>query len=428
MKQRLRDEIATWSIVPKVDISVAGVFHVQPDGAPTDARQGKLKAGYGLSTAGRANQHRDCMTKGLQYSPYLGTFDLDRESVRIGLFACSEFVIHFGRQVRAADLEPAAVARALSGFFDIRGPNVSQGLVESAVEQALFPIVVEAERAFFQGLAFEHPPGWRAVKYGTELYYQAEGKREIRVRSRALEPAEVQGGAELLLEEVLPGRLLKSARRIDPDSRVTTIARTKYREPLAFGWADVHYEKTYERHDWVVDRDSARLYTFRSQGRESDRERLRSAIDTVLGTVRIAAAPAELGPRAATAAVSGLPVPTDVALPGGSDGLSLAGLEAEADPMRVRRGETVELRVVYEIDGPDGTSAPVRETRALTFQGRLLPNYPVVEESELGPGRHVTVLPQRIPESAEAGRYECRSEVCVDSRCETRTTAFEVIW
>ena len=237
MKQRLRDEIATWSIVPKVDISVAGVFHVQPDGAPTDARQGKLKAGYGLSTAGRANQHRDCMTKGLQYSPYLGTFDLDRESVRIGLFACSEFVIHFGRQVRAADLEPAAVARALSGFFDIRGPNVSQGLVESAVEQALFPIVVEAERAFFQGLAFEHPPGWRAVKYGTELYYQAEGKREIRVRSRALEPAEVQGGAELLLEEVLPGRLLKSARRIDPDSRVTTIARTKYREPLAFGWA-----------------------------------------------------------------------------------------------------------------------------------------------------------------------------------------------
>ena len=59
----------------------------------------------------------------------------DEEATRGGQWAVFE-ILH-DRPVTAADLAPDALARALSGFFDIKGPNLSGGGIQARLRGAL---------------------------------------------------------------------------------------------------------------------------------------------------------------------------------------------------------------------------------------------------------------------------------------------------
>jgi len=425
-RKLLRNEIGGWTLVPKVDIGMAGVFNVHPDGRPTSKRQGRM-GGNSMSAMAQRRKAAICMASGRQYTPRHPKVDADPKKIELQFFPCSTFVIHFERAVEVADLQPSAVAAALAGFFDIHGPQVASSRVESLISEALSPIEVRADKAFFRGLAFAHPEGWTPEKFGQELYYRGEDKREIRIRARDLKAAEVEAGARVMLEEVLPERLLESARKLDEASRVLHLSRVQVRDGLSFGWADIVYKRVYERHDWILDFDAARLYTFRSKGKERDSQLFRSAISRILSTARRS----EPDPRPKTPSIatrtSDLPAPTDFGLPGGSSSPFLETFEARALPQRVRLGESIELGMRYEIAGPENVEVEVRETRTLVFQGQVLPNYPVIDESSLAVGSHDTVLPERIPDFADPGRYELRCELCVAGECRTRVVEFEVV-
>lgn len=424
-KKRLAKSIVQWSLIPKVHIGTKGVFSVYPDGRPTDARQGRVKLGQ--STVGRRAQA--CMERGRAYRPQRGYVDInvDDRSIQVGLYYCSWFKIHYGRHVTAADLEPSAVARALSGFFEISGPGVEGG-IESVLERALLPIELGNRRASFQGTAFSNPAGWEPELSDREIYYRQGRDRDIRVRSRELEPAEIRAGGTIMLQEELPRRLLESARQRDPGARVETLARAYEQAGFGMGWADVVYDGTYERHHWIFDEEGGRLYTLRAKGRPDDRRLFAGAMTEVVESVGPVASESALNAGLGGGlAGSDLPAPTDFRRPGPGGAPSLLDFRTAATPPQVRPGDTVELELSFEIGGSAGVEIAVRESRTLLFNDHVLPNYPVVEESRLVPGRYETVLPETIPELADTGRYELRSELCVGEDCQIRTAAFEVV-
>jgi hypothetical protein len=369
------------------------------------------------------------MERGRPYRPKRSYVDInvDDQSIQVGLYFCSWFKIHYGRPVTAADLEPSAVARALSGFFEISGPGVEGGIA-SVIEDAILPIELGDRRTQFQGIAFSNPPGWEPELGDREIHYRQGRDRDIRVRSRELEPAEIQAGPTIMLQEELPRRLLESARKRDPGVRVETLARVYEQAGFGLGWADVVYDGTYERHHWVFDEVGGRLYTLRAKGRPDHRALLGAAMTDLLDSV--GPAEAELDATAGLGgdlAASSLPAPTDFGRPSLGKAPSLLDLQAAVVPRQVLPGDTVELKLSFEIGGSEGVEVGVRESRTLRYRGQILPNYPVVEESRLPPGRYETVLPETIPEFADAGQYELTSELCVADDCQTRTSTFEVV-
>lgn len=423
-KKELRKSIATWTLVPKVDVGASGVFRVDSHGRPTDHRQGRVR--YGAFGGGSAEEKsRACMSRGSPYRPKRNTdINLDKRSFRVRMFSCSFFVVHLDHALTPDDLEPTAVARALSGFFEISGPNLEPGGIESLLEEARLPIELDDAGTRYQDIAFSPPPGWRPELEDLELFYRHGGERNIRIRSRALEPAELRAGPLVMLQEALPTRLLESARELDPAARVETLARAYEQNGLSLGWADIVYRGTYERHHWVMDQENGRLYTLRAQGEPRDRTLFASVMTELIDSV---GRPTPAVPEPATGMTSDLPAPIDTGRPALEEATSLVSFAARVSPARVRPGETVELEMTFEIGAGEGVLAEVRESRTLTYAGRVLPNYPVVEETRLGPGTYETVLPQTIPDVAETGRYECASEVCVDDECRTETSVFEVV-
>ena len=427
-RKRLARAMVEWSLVPKVDIGTKGVFDLRPDGRPTDDRQGRLKLGVFSGAAG-SRKSKACMQQGRHYRPG-GTgiaLDLDKRTFQVILYSCAWFKIHYGRPVTAADLEPSAVARALSGLFEITGPGVEGGL-EAVLEKALLPIEVADHRARFQGIAFSTPAGWESELVERELHFRRARNQDIRIRSRELEPAEVRAGPAIMLQEELPRRLLESARKVDPRARVETLARAYEQAGFGMGWADVVYDGNYERHHWVFDEEAGRLYTLRAKGRPDDRTLFAAAMTGLMDSV----GPAEAGFSAAVGSGGGpsgpdLPTPTDFGRPGLGEEPSVIDLQAAAIPGRVRPGETLELKMTFEIDGSEGAKIEVTERRTLRYHGEVLPNYPIVEKSLLAPGRYETVLPETIPDLADAGSYELHSELCVGDQCRSRTSTFEVV-
>jgi len=93
---------------------------------------------------------------------------------------------------------------------------------------------------------------------------------------------------------------------------------------------------------------------------------------------------------------------------------------------QIHAGESVELRLVYEIEAPSGTVA-VTETRTLTIGGELIPSYPVRDDLSRAPGRYTSNYRQPLPGSAARGVYEFKGEVCAGGDCISRTTTFEVV-
>lgn len=119
------------------------------------------------------------------------------------------------------------------------------------------------------------------------------------------------------------------------------------------------------------------------------------------------------------------PAPAPAVLPpSGPELVELAA--AAAEPARVRVGETVNLRLVYELRaGPSG-QVSVRQRRSLSLDGRALPNYPVTAQTFRRGGRYTTGYRQTIPPGAAAGTYRFEGEVCVADLCATRRASFEV--
>lgn len=101
-------------------------------------------------------------------------------------------------------------------------------------------------------------------------------------------------------------------------------------------------------------------------------------------------------------------------------------LTVAARPEQVRRGETVELETAYRVHAPAGP-VTVQESRTVTFNGRMLPSYPIVAERVQGDGPHVTFYPQKIPAAAEPGTYRYEGLVCVAEQCISRATSFQVL-
>jgi hypothetical protein len=95
-------------------------------------------------------------------------------------------------------------------------------------------------------------------------------------------------------------------------------------------------------------------------------------------------------------------------------------------PAQVRRGETIDLEVTYRIHAPAG-QVTVQERRTVTFNGSLLPNYPVVAERVRADGPHVSAFPQKIPAEAEPGTYRYEGLVCVGEQCVLRAASFQVL-
>lgn len=109
-----------------------------------------------------------------------------------------------------------------------------------------------------------------------------------------------------------------------------------------------------------------------------------------------------------------------------SHGPTVQSLHVSTKASRMHAGETVELLLEYEVDGPSGAVA-VTETRTLSFGGVMIPTYPVREDLSREPGHHISNYRQTLPSSAESGVYEYKGEICVGGDCISRTTTFEIV-
>ncbi len=106
---------------------------------------------------------------------------------------------------------------------------------------------------------------------------------------------------------------------------------------------------------------------------------------------------------------------------------TIAALSVEAAPSHVLPGEEVELALQFEVSAPQDATVNVRERRTLSFNGKVLPSYPVESAKVRGGGSFATSVSQTIPAGASEGVYEYRGEVCVLADCIDKRTRFEVL-
>ncbi|MBZ0113209.1 MAG: hypothetical protein K8J08_12150 [Thermoanaerobaculia bacterium] len=114
--------------------------------------------------------------------------------------------------------------------------------------------------------------------------------------------------------------------------------------------------------------------------------------------------------------------------PGQAPGASmLSGLEVQAVPAVVRPGETVVLELLFELaETPGAAEVSVSEQRTLTFEGSMLPGYPVQSDQVRSPGVHTSRYRQPIPAEASLGTYELKGEICAGGHCMSQVIEFEV--
>jgi hypothetical protein len=106
---------------------------------------------------------------------------------------------------------------------------------------------------------------------------------------------------------------------------------------------------------------------------------------------------------------------------------AISGLAVVAVPKTVGISETVNLRMMYNAESGAAGSVVVREQRTLWFNDRILPNYPATGEFVRESATYTSGYAQRIPSEALPGTYLYEGEVCLEGRCTSARTTFEVV-
>jgi len=158
--QNAKQEVAAWTLVPKFDLGGRAMYEIYPDGTPLDVQQGK--ADTNLLWTPKDMKTETCLVGGTSYHKGDGPkwrktrsmggsvrtkvlwfyFKPKKTALEVMVQSCVTFKIHYGRPIVATDLEPDALARALGGFFEISGPNLT---ASSSVAERLAEVVGTAE-------------------------------------------------------------------------------------------------------------------------------------------------------------------------------------------------------------------------------------------------------------------------------------------
>lgn len=135
------------------------------------------------------------------------------------------------------------------------------------------------------------------------------------------------------------------------------------------------------------------------------------------------------------------PAARQVALPAAAEGLVLQPppglaaaatpgvrlLSAEADPGRLRPGDTLRLSMQFAVEGVGADGAAVQESYELSQGGVALPRFPVLRTETRQAGEHRGVFTQQIPRGAQPGTYRFKAEVCLEGSCSSRVTEFAIV-
>ncbi|MBV2121171.1 MAG: hypothetical protein KUF74_06930 [Candidatus Thiodiazotropha sp. (ex Ctena orbiculata)] len=105
---------------------------------------------------------------------------------------------------------------------------------------------------------------------------------------------------------------------------------------------------------------------------------------------------------------------------------SITQLRVDAQPERVKPGETVSLLLNYRIGPANAKSIEVTEVRNLSFKGNTILRYPKQQTKSLSAGSHGSNYRQKIPAAAKPGRYSYRGEVCISNSCSSQSVTFTV--
>ena len=103
-------------------------------------------------------------------------------------------------------------------------------------------------------------------------------------------------------------------------------------------------------------------------------------------------------------------------------------LAGQAEPARVRHGESVHLTMQFLVEGDSGTQPViVKESYGLSHLGKDLPRFPVTRSEARFPGEYQGVYTQQIPRAAAAGVYNFKAEVCLEGRCSSLVSEFAIV-
>ncbi len=100
---------------------------------------------------------------------------------------------------------------------------------------------------------------------------------------------------------------------------------------------------------------------------------------------------------------------------GGKDTVNT--LKVSAMPQTVTHGESSLLSMTFNIGTQNETAVTVAESRTLSYQGKVLPGYPVIKLNQRHAGEYSTQLSQKILKKAAKGTYKYKGEVCVIEDC-----------
>lgn len=101
-------------------------------------------------------------------------------------------------------------------------------------------------------------------------------------------------------------------------------------------------------------------------------------------------------------------------------------LTVNVTPQTLSVGESTILAMTFSIGSKDSNPVLVEETRILSYQGNVLPGYPVKKSNQRKKGEFTTQISQIIPENASKGVYQYKAEVCVSGDCISKQVDFIV--
>jgi hypothetical protein len=97
---------------------------------------------------------------------------------------------------------------------------------------------------------------------------------------------------------------------------------------------------------------------------------------------------------------------------------------AQATPVVVAPGGTVDLGATYTVLGVPSQSLTVQETREVRHGGELVAN-PTTNVTRTN-GTYTTSLPITLPATASPGRYEVTTTVALGDHRASQTSTFQV--
>ncbi len=407
----LSKSMQSWRVTPKFHVGGMARFTLHPDGRPTSDKQGVYRQW------GARHEHKSaiCLNEGSSYQFKPVRVRAGNDSITVEGFVCGFIaIIQLGRAPVADDLTAGAIRRALGGIFRFSGASETATLA-AALDDALSPIEIGARQTLFESILLDNPPGWQAEVRDDNVYFR-NADRDLRVRSRALKSEELGAGADILLQETMPRRLLESARSIDPSARVLSIARVVDKDGLKVGSAQITYDDVIERHDWFYDAPGRKLFTIRGKapGNAS------SGLDPIMNQLLRSVSPTT---RTRLANTSDLPMPTALL---GDAPAEIAALSVRASQESMDRGAEVAFTLDFAVTGGPTEGVRYSEVRSVTFAGRDVPGYPIRSSDQLASGRYRSTHTERIPLTAPPGQYEYRAQVCVAQQCQTQNMTFRI--